>query len=71
MDSMTDTDSRPSSVGPFNIGLDPGFGGVKAAYIGREGAQVVTVPSVVGVGETDLGLLSVGESRSSEAFPSA
>jgi hypothetical protein len=60
MDSMTDTDSRPSSVGPFNVGLDPGFGGVKAAYIGRAGAQVATVPSVVGVGSTDLGLLSVG-----------
>ena len=60
MDSMTDTDIRPSSVGPFNIGLDPGFGGVKAAYIGREGAQVATVPSVVGVGSIDLGLLSVG-----------
>jgi len=60
MDSMADTDSGPSSVGPINIGLDPGFGGVKAAYIGREGAQVATVPSVVGVGETDMGLLSLG-----------
>jgi len=60
MDSMTDTDSRPGSVGPFNIGLDPGFGGVKAAYTWREGAYVATVPSVVGVGETDMGLLSLG-----------
>lgn len=60
MDNMTDTDSGPTSVGPFNIGLDPGLGGTKAACIGREGAQVATVPSVVGVGSTDLGLLSVG-----------
>jgi hypothetical protein len=59
MDSMAE--SRPTSVGPVNIGLDPGFGGVKAAYIGREGAQVATVPSVVGVGETDMGLLSLGD----------
>jgi hypothetical protein len=44
----------------INIGLDPGFGGAKAAYIGPEGAQVATVPSVVGVGQTDLGMLSVG-----------
>jgi hypothetical protein len=60
MDSLTDTDSGPTSVGPFNIGLDPGFGGAKAACIGLERAQVATVPSVVGVGSTDLGLLSVG-----------
>lgn len=45
---------------PISIGLDPGFGATKAAYIGREGVQVVMVPSVVGVGSTDLGLLSVG-----------
>jgi hypothetical protein len=60
MDSTTDKDSGPTSVGPINIGLDPGFGGVKAACIGLEGAQMATVPSVVGVGSTDLGLLSVG-----------
>lgn len=43
-----------------NIGLDPGFGWTKAACVGMEGTQVVTVPSMVGVGSTDLGLLSVG-----------
>lgn len=42
------------------IGLDPGFGGTKAAYVGAEGARVASVPSVVGVGQTDLGLLSIG-----------
>jgi len=46
--------------GPINIGLDPGFGGAKAACVGLEGAQVATVPSVVGVGSTDVGMLSVG-----------
>ncbi len=44
----------------LNIGLDPGFGGMKAAFVHPEGAQVATVPSVVGVGETDVGLLSLG-----------
>jgi hypothetical protein len=58
MDSMAD--SRPTSVGPVNIGLDPGFGGTKAACIAPGGALSAIVPSVVGVGQTDLGLLSVG-----------
>ena len=44
----------------INIGLDPGFGALKAACVGQEGALVATVPSVVGVGDSDLGLLSVG-----------
>jgi len=41
------------------IGLDPGFGNFKAALI-QEEPQAAVVPSVVGVGETDLGLLSLG-----------
>jgi hypothetical protein len=49
-----------TEVRSINIGLDPGFGGVKAACVSQEGARVATVPSVVGVGQTDLGLLSVG-----------
>lgn len=61
MDRLTDTDSRPTSVDPVNIGLDPGFGGTKAACITPGGAHVAIVPSVVGVGQTDLGLLSVGK----------
>jgi hypothetical protein len=43
-----------------NVGLDPGFGGFKAACVGPGSTQVVTVPSVVGVGEMDMGLLSLG-----------
>ena len=43
-----------------NVGLDPGFGGFKAACIGSGSTWVVTMPSVVGVGETDMGLLSLG-----------
>jgi hypothetical protein len=50
-----------TEVQNINIGLDPGFGGAKAACVGPEGARVATVPSVVGVGQTDLGLLSVGK----------
>jgi hypothetical protein len=59
MDSMVKR--RSTNVGPINIGLDPGFGGTKAACIAPDGARVAIVPSVVGVGQTDLGLLSVGE----------
>lgn len=42
-------------------GVDPGFGGFKIAVIeAPDGPRVVIVPSVVGVGATDLGLLSLG-----------
>jgi hypothetical protein len=44
----------------FNLGLDPGFGYFKVACVGTQCSQVAVVPSVVGVGQTDLGLLSVG-----------
>ena len=42
-----------------NIALDPGFGGFKAAEIQGDAVKVVTVPSVVGTGSTDLGLLDL------------
>ncbi|RME23217.1 MAG: hypothetical protein D6800_10145, partial [Candidatus Zixiibacteriota bacterium] len=45
-----------------NIAIDPGFGGFKSA----EATQTITVtnlPAVVGVGETDIGLLSTGLKR--------
>ena len=38
------------------IGFDPGFGNVKAAMVNHS-RRVAVMPSVVGVGETDLGLL--------------
>jgi len=43
-------------------GYDPGFGNGKGVIIGPSGSNVnvAVVPSVVGVGETDLGMLSVG-----------
>jgi hypothetical protein len=41
---------------PQIVGLDLGFGNFKAAT----SSHVVAIPSVVGVGETDLGLLSAG-----------
>jgi hypothetical protein len=49
----------------LNLGLDPGFGYFKVACaelraVGTQSPQVAVVPSVVGVGQTDLGLLSVG-----------
>ena len=70
-----------------NLGLDPGFGGFKAALVdtagpsaalpsaplgtGRTGTRIASVPSVVGVGQTDLGLLSLGSMgrRSRRAQP--
>jgi hypothetical protein len=44
----------------LTLGLDPGFGAMKAAAVGSDGLKVAAVPSVVGVGETDLGMLSLG-----------
>ncbi len=38
------------------IGFDPGFGNIKAATV-HVGRRVVTVPAVVGTGETEMGLL--------------
>jgi hypothetical protein len=43
------------------IGVDPGFGNFKIAWVGHDGVQVAVVPSVVGVGKKELGLLSVGD----------
>ncbi len=45
------------------IGLDPGFGGIKVAAIEEGTLRTAHVPAVVGVGSTDLGLLSLGEFR--------
>jgi len=42
-----------------NIALDPGFGGFKAAEVQGDAVKVVTLPSVVGTGSTDLGLLDL------------
>ncbi len=42
------------------IGLDPGFGGIKVAIIEDGTLGTAHVPAVVGVGSTDLGLLSLG-----------
>jgi hypothetical protein len=43
------------------ISVDPGFGNFKVATVASGSAQVAVVPSVVGVGETDLGMLSLGD----------
>jgi hypothetical protein len=44
----------------IRLGVDPGYGNFKIARTGPEGPQVAVIPSVVGVGETDLGMLSLG-----------
>lgn len=43
-----------------NIGLDPGFGGFKAAEVVDSEIRVKAMPSVVGVGDTDIGMLDLG-----------
>ncbi len=42
------------------LGLDPGFGGFKVVEASGEGHRSIHLPSVVGVGDTDTGLLSLG-----------
>ena len=42
------------------LGLDPGFGGFKVVEASSDGHRSVHLPSVVGVGYTDTGLLSLG-----------
>ncbi len=56
----------------LSVGFDPGFGNVKAAVVNGS-RRMAVVPSVVGVGETDLGLLGdfsvPGVRRRSHALP--
>ena len=42
------------------LGLDPGFGGFKLAELTDSGLQTAYLPAVVGIGDTDIGLLSLG-----------
>ncbi len=56
MNAFTDVSERRM------VAVDPGFGNVKMACL-SEGIKVAIVPSVVGVGQTDVGLLSVGFRR--------
>jgi len=56
----------------IRIGVDPGFGNFKVATVRGIEVEVSVVPSVVGVGETDLGLLSIGTlGRRRNCSPSA
>jgi hypothetical protein len=43
-----------------DIALDPGFGGFKAAEVQGDVINVKAMPSVVGVGDTDIGMLGLG-----------
>jgi len=43
------------------VGLDPGYGTIKVTAIGEDGTlRTAYIPAAVGVGTTDLGLLSIG-----------
>lgn len=46
------------------ISVDGGFGGYKVAEVIDDTLNVVNIPAVVGVGDTETGLLSVGVKRS-------
>jgi hypothetical protein len=62
--------SQPHSEQPLRIiAADLGFGGLKVATIEEGQIKVAVVPSVVGVGETDLGMLSAGLGRKRQAKP--
>lgn len=46
------------------IGLDPGFGNFKTAYIQGDELTSAFVPTVIGLGQIrDMGLLSAGQFR--------
>ncbi len=43
----------------LRIGVDPGFGGIKMVVIENQLPKSIHIPSVVGIGDTDLGMLSL------------
>jgi len=51
--------SESKGISVHNVALDPGFGGCKAAMIVDGTIQTAMISSVVGVGETNLGMLSL------------
>ena len=53
----------------IKIALDPGFGSFKAAVVADGEPVTVSLPSLVGVGQTDLGLLSAGITRQKKQLP--
>ncbi|HPN54287.1 MAG TPA: ParM/StbA family protein [Anaerolineaceae bacterium] len=57
-------------MGPFfKMALDPGFGCFKAAMVAEGELYSVILPSLVGVGETSLGLLQTGITRQKKSLP--
>jgi len=53
----------------LKIAIDPGFGSFKAAIVVNGKLLTVTIPSLVGVGQTDLGLLQTGLTRQKKQLP--
>ena len=53
----------------IKIALDPGFGSFKAAVVADGEPVTISLPSLVGVGQTELGLLSAGITRQKKQLP--
>lgn len=53
----------------LKIAIDPGFGDIKVAAVVADSIQTITLPSLVGVGDTNMGLLQSGLSRQKKQTP--
>jgi len=53
----------------FKIALDPGFGSFKVAAVVNGKILTTSLPSLVGVGQTDLGMLQTGLTRQKKLLP--
>jgi hypothetical protein len=53
----------------YRIALDPGFHGIKVATVLQDQILTYTLPALVGVGETNLGMLQTGITRQRRSLP--
>jgi hypothetical protein len=51
------------------LAIDPGRRFVKTAWIDEETTRITTIPSVAGIGTTDIGQLSLGQSKEGPPAP--
>ena len=53
----------------LKIAIDPGYGSFKAAIVFNGKILITTIPSLVGMGQTELGLLQAGITRQKKQVP--
>ena len=53
----------------YRIAIDPGFHGIKVAAVSSGKLFTYALPALVGVGETNLGLLQTGITRQKRNLP--